>query len=273
MLEEFSEKVSYLGPETSFTHQAAMKMFPKAQLVSMPDIPEVFKSVENSSAKFGVVPVENSTEGSVGVTLDFLLESGVKIVCETSLDIKHALLSKVGIEEIEKIFSHSQALAQCRNWIASSIPKAELVSVSSTSMAAELASKEQKSAAIASLMTAEKFGLKVLAENIQDFSFNKTRFLVLSLSEIPNAKKNKTTIAFSTMNKAGALFNCIKAFKVYDINLTKIESRPSKKNAWEYVFFVDFEGDAQHSNSQKALEELKENCIFFKTIGSFPLIQ
>jgi len=264
-------KVAFLGPKTSFSHEAVLKVFPKADLLEVHSIPSVFSSVESKEADFGIVPLENSTEGSVNATLDLLIQSDLKISGELFVDVAHCLLSKQG-SSITRIYSHPQAFAQCQQWLQKNCPKAELADSSSTASAAELASREPGSAAIASKASAKEFGLGVVAKNIQDLGFNKTRFIVLGFKEAKPNPKNKTAMVFSAKNKPGALFDALKSFKVYDVNLTKLESRPSKKGNWEYLFFVEFDGDLTEARIQKALAELKEHTDFEKAFGSYPKI-
>jgi len=266
-------KVAFLGPETTFSHQAVLKIFPNNALLPEKSIQDVFEAVDLGKAGFGVVPVENSTEGSVNVTLDLLAESKLSILKETSIPISHFLLSKASLEKVKIVFSHPQALAQCRKWLESKLPNAELSETTSTAKAAEISSVTENSAAIASKLAAESFGLQVLAENIQDNSKNLTRFIAIGKNGFAKSGKLKTSILFAVQHKPGALFDALKAFKVYDVNLTRIESRPSKKTPWEYLFFVDFEGSALEERIKKALEELKAHCAHFKILGSFEVIE
>lgn len=265
-------KTAFLGPLTSFSHQAALKAFSKAELEEMHSIHGVFTAVLDGSAEYGVVPVENSTEGSVNSTLDLLLESSLFIRGEIFIDVNHCLIAKKGTEKIEKIYSHPQAFGQCEKWIRKNYPKAELIGASSTSSAAVHAAANGNSAAIASKETAERFGLKVISKNIQDLSFNKTRFLIIGKEQAKPSKTNKTTLFFALKDRAGALFDCLKGFKDFNVSLTRLESRPSKKGAWEYVFFTEFQGDQTDENVRKALEELKEHTNSVKILGSYSKI-
>jgi len=263
-------KVSFLGPATSFSHNAALKAFPEAELVEVESIHNVFDTVESKEAEFGVVPLENSTEGSVTSTLDLLLSHNVFITGELSIRVVHCLLAKSGIKKIEKIYSHPQALSQCEKWLRKNYPKARLVGSSSTASAAEHTAKLDNAAAIASKQTAPKFGLEILEEGIQDLDFNETRFVVIGLKHAEPASNNKTTMFFALKDKPGGLFDCLKGFKDSNINLTRLESRPSKKEAWNYVFFVEFEGDRTEPRVKKAIEELKKYTVLVKVLGSYP---
>lgn len=265
-------KIAYLGPEATFTHLAAMKNFGKsAEYIPAKSISDVFSEVEKARADYGVVPIENSTEGVVNHTLDMFIESDLKICAETLLEISHYLLSRAkSIEKIERIYSHGQALAQCRNWTEEHLPNAELIETASTAEAAQKASKEKNAAAIASELAAGLYGLKVIASRIEDRADNFTRFLVIS-KNFPNPSGiDRTSILFSIKDRVGALHDMLIPFKKNGINLTKIESRPTKKKAWEYIFFVDFVGHIAESKVKKALRELEEQCLYLKILGSYP---
>lgn len=267
-------KTAFLGPEATFSHAAALKFFPKSELLPEKSIQDVFEAVKNSKAGFGVVPVENSTEGSVNVTLDLLADCDLSVIRECSVPISHCLLSKSkSISEIKLVHSHPQALAQCRKWLEKNLPNAELAECSSTARAAEIALQNNGSAAIASRLAAEKFGIGILAEDVQDFSGNITRFLAISKNPAIPSGKAKTMILFSTMHKPGALFDVLKSLKVYNVNMTRIESRPSKKTAWEYVFFVDVEGRSTEPGLTHAFEEIKQHCKLFRILGSFEVLE
>jgi chorismate mutase/prephenate dehydratase len=264
-------KVAFLGPVTSFSHDAALKAFPDADLVELNSIQGVFSAVEEDSTDLGVVPFENSTEGSVTTSLDLLFSKNLFIGGEIFVDVIHCLMAKPG-GKIKRIYSHSQAFAQCYKWLNKNYPKVDLVGSASTAGAAESASKENGSAAIGSKRAAEKFGLNVLAENIQDLHFNKTRFIVLSKHATVPGNDSKTSIFFAVKDKPGALFDCLKGFRNFDVNLTRLESRPSKKSAWDYVFFVEFQGNTAEENVKKALQELREYTNSVKILGSYSKI-
>jgi len=266
-------KVAFLGPLTSFSHDAALKAFPKAGFLELHSIHDVFSAVSNGEAETGVVPMENSTEGSVNTTLDLLLSNDLLISSEVFIDVKHCLIASPGARKINKIYSHPQAFAQCQNWLRKHHPKAEHIATSSTASAAVHTAGNIQSAAIASETTAERFGLKVLEKNIQDLSFNKTRFVVINKKPALASASNKTTMFFAVKDRPGALFDCLKGFKDFNVNLTRLESRPSKKSAWDYVFFVEFIGDSTEPRIKKAFAELKKYAKSFKVLGSYPRIR
>lgn len=264
-------KIAYLGPEATFTHLAAIKKFGQ-QLEYLPcgSIADVFKEVQRTSANYGVVPVENSIEGAVTHTLDMLIDSDLKICSQIVMNVSHNLLSNYSKEKIVKIYSNPQVFAQCRLWLQENFSHAELVEVSSTSRAAQIARKEKKSACIASILAANVYHLKVIAGNIEDSPNNITRFLVIGSNGAGPTGKDKTSIVFSIKDRVGALHDMLVSFKKYRINLTKIESRPSKKRAWDYYFFVDLEGHIQDKNVAKALKELEADARYFKILGAYP---
>ncbi len=266
-------KVAYLGPPATFTHLAALKHFgSSSDLHPMDSIDEVFDEVEKGRVDYGVVPIENSIEGIVNYTIDMFLDTDLKISGEIFVSVNLHLMSRESdLSKIKKIYSHRHAIAQARKWISENLPKVDIEEVSSTSKAAELASREPGTAAVASEAAAYLYDLNILAKNIQELSRNFTRFLVIGKtdSEFPSGR-DKTSVMFSTKHVAGSLFKALQPFAVYDVNLSKIESRPTKKKPWEYVFFVDIEGHRREGRVTKALEELKETCSFFKILGSYP---
>jgi len=264
--------IAYLGPSATFTHQAALLRFGSAaSLVPARSIAEVFEEIERGRAEFGVVPVENSTEGSVNVTLDRLIDSELVITGELLLEIAHHLLSRAqDVAEIRTVCSHPQALAQCRQWLTSNLPEVTLEEVSSTSAAVERAGSDPTVAAVASDLAARLYALPVLSRRIEDNPFNTTRFLVLGRRAMPPTGKDKTSILCSLKHEVGALAAFLDPFARHGLNLTKIESRPTKRRPWEYVFFVDFEGHLDTPPVQAALSELRERCLFLKLLGSYP---
>ena len=264
--------IAYLGPSATFTHQAALLRFGSAaSLVPARSIAEVFEEIERGRAEFGVVPVENSTEGSVNVTLDRLIDSDLLIAGELLLEIAHHLLSRAqDVAEIRTVCSHPQALAQCRQWLTSNLPEVTLEEVSSTSAAVERAGSDPTVAAVASDLAARLYALPVLSRRIEDNPLNTTRFLVLGRRAIPPTGKDKTSILCSLKHEVGALAAFLEPFARHGLNLTKIESRPTKRRPWEYVFFVDFEGHLDTPPVQAALSELRERCLFLKLLGSYP---
>ncbi|MDH7481353.1 MAG: prephenate dehydratase [Armatimonadota bacterium] len=264
--------IAYWGPPATNTHMAAISKFGSScSFVSMDTIPDVFSEVERERADFGVVPIENSTEGVINHTLDTFLQSKLKICSEVYLPITHNLLSLAeDLSEIKCVYSIPTAVAQCRNWLRANLPNAEIKEVSTTAKAAQICATEKGSAAIATSLAAEYYGLKILAEHIEDNPQNRTRFLVVGYNEPAPSGKDKTSLMFSVAHKAGSLFRALSAFEKYDINLTMIESRPTKLTPWEYVFFVDCQGHFKDAPIQKALNALKEYTLFVTVLGSYP---
>ncbi len=263
--------VSYLGPPASFTHQAAYRRFgTNADLVPTDSISSVFKDVESGRSQFGVVPVENSTEGAVTYTLDLLVNSSVQICAEVNLRINHCLLSNGTMDEIDLVYSHPQVFGQCREWLSDRIPNAELKEVKSTAEAAQRAYNEGK-AAIASRMASELYGLPIIQDAIEDNPSNSTRFLVLCQASPSPTGDDKTSICFAFKDRPGALYDALHSFKTEDINLTMIQSRPSKVRNWDYVFFMDMQGHVEDPHVSAALTELEEGCVFLRILGSYPL--
>ena len=265
-------KVAYLGPKGTFTHLAGRrKLGSSAEFIPLRSIKGVFQEVCRGEVNFGVVPVENSSEGVVNHTLDMFLESTATIYGEISQEINHHLLSKATtLEEIKTIYSHSQALAQCRNWIEENIPGPSIIEVSSTGRAAELAVDDPTTAAIASDLAAELYGLNVLGRHIEDSLNNYTRFLVLSNHASERTKKSKTSLMIHTKDRPGGLCDLLRPFATHGINLTRIESRPSRQKAWEYVFFVDIDGHVDDEPVAKTLCELEMQTLGMKLLGSYP---
>jgi len=265
-------KIAYLGPEATFTHQAGIKKFgSNIEYYACPTITDVFRDVEAERSDYGVVPVENSTEGMISHTLDMFINSDLKICSEIMLEISHNLLGRCGIKSIKQIYSKQEVFGQCRLWLEINMRGIALMEVSSTSKAAEIASQEKNSAAIASMLAAKKYRLNVIAKDIEDNPNNVTRFLVIGGTIPRPTKKDKTSIMFSVKDKVGALHDILVPFKKYRINLTKIESRPSKRKTWEYYFFVDMSGHCENQNVKKALSELEKHCSFLKILGSYPI--
>jgi len=266
-------KIAYFGLPSSFTHQAAIQQFGETEkFCSRETIPDVFEAVTGHVAEFGVVPIENSNEGAVTHTLDMFIDSPVQIYAEVFLDIHQNLLSTCACEDIRKVYSHPVAFGQCRKWLKTHLSQAEMIDVSSTTRAAEIASAEAKSAAVASELAADMYGLKITASEIEDYAQNMTRFLVISSKEPSRAVKSKTSILFSVKDRTGALYDALSPFKDANINLTKIESRPSKKKAWEYYFYVDMIGHVLDPEIAKSLQELTLHCEFVKVLGSYAIM-
>src|SRR5664280_2559715 len=229
--------IAYLGPEATFTHQAASRRFGSSlKYSSQKTIADVFSEVAKNRADYGVVPVENSTEGVVTHTLDMFVDSDLKIVAQIILPVQHCLLANCTRAKIKKLYAHPQALGQCRGWVQANLPHVEIIESSSNARAAELAAKEKGAAAIAGILAAERYNVPVLDYDIQDNVANATRFLVLGRQCSPPTSDDRTSLMFSVMDRVGALYQALAAFRRYRINMTKIESRPSKRKAWEYFF-------------------------------------
>lgn len=265
-------KVAFLGPQATFTHVAAMQQFGlSALLVPQKSIPAVFEEVARGRAHYGVVPVENSNEGVVTHTLDMFMESELKINAEIFQEISHDLLSiSARIADIERVYSHPQALAQCRNWLEENLPDVPLIDVASTAAAAQLAAGDRNAAAIASAMAGAQYDLRQVKANIADNSSNFTRFLVINKQFPEPGERDKTSIMFCIKDEPGILLRMLEPFSKRGINLSKIESRPLKKRAWEYIFFLDVEGHIENDNVHDAVEELANYCQFIKILGSYP---
>jgi chorismate mutase / prephenate dehydratase len=264
--------VVYLGPPATFTHQAAVRRFgSSARLQPVRGIADVFDEVERGRAQYGVVPVENSTEGAVNVTLDRLIDADVFITGEITLDITQHLLSlATDLAEIKTVCSHPQGLAQCRGWLAANLPDVPQEELSSTSAAAERAREDPTVAAIASEMAARLYEVPVLRSRIEDNAANSTRFVLIGRQPVPPSGRDKTSILFSMKNEPGVLYSILQPFAARRLNLTKIESRPTKRRPWEYVNFVDFEGHCDTDVVREVLTEVKERCQFLKILGSYP---
>lgn len=267
---------AYFGPEGTFTHLAALKYFGRAtDYVPLPGIKEVFEAVERGRADFGVVPVENSTEGVVNHTLDLLNTTPLKLCGEVYLEIAHYLVSASGRRQgIERIYSHPQPLAQCRDWLAREMPGIPLLEASSTAHAAGLAKADPKAAAVTPLLAAQIHGLSIIEEHIEDNPHNYTRFAVLGREAGQPTGADKTSLLFSTEDVPGALHLALAPFAKRGINLTKLESRPESRalagQAWRYIFFVDLEGHVQDGAVAETLRELEGCCRFVKVLGSYP---
>ncbi|MCX4188072.1 prephenate dehydratase [Methylophaga sp. OBS4] len=265
-------RVAYLGPEGSFTQAAAQKHFGgSVELHPMSTIADVFHAVETDHACYGVVPVENSTEGMVSHTLDRFIGSPLKINGEVTLRIHHYLLSKEqSLKKVHRVYAHPQALAQCRQWLTEELPGCELIALNSNSEAARKAAEEPGTAAIAANRAAEIYGLLVLASNIEDEVDNTTRFLVIGTKDVGPSGVDKTALLVSTKNKPGALQMLLKPLADSGISMTRIESRPSRKGIWEYVFFIDIEGHIQQPAVAEALARLEQESSMFRVLGSYP---
>lgn len=266
-------KVAYLGPEGTFTHLAAQRHFGSgAEYLPALSIKAVFDGVEGGKADYGLVPIENSTEGVVNYTLDMFVDYDLKIAAEVMLEIAQNLLSRSGDRtKVKRIYSHPQPTAQCRIWLEANMHGLPIFETASTAKAAEMASKEEDASAIASEMAARLYDLQFIERHIEDNKDNYTRFLVITRNYPSKTGRDKTSIMFSIKDRPGALYEILLPFKKSKINLTKIESRPSKRRAWEYFFFVDMEGHIEEKRVRKAVEAVKENCLYLKHLGSYPV--
>ncbi len=265
--------VAYLGPAGTFSERAAIEQFGSAaELLPVASISEVFRVVERGQATFGVVPIENSTEGMVGPTLDSFVQSPLQIVAERQLLIRHALLAKgAGLGRIKRIVSHPQSLGQCREWLATRMPGTPTREVASNAEAAAAAAKSPTTAAIAGKEAARVYGLRVLADGIQDVPHNVTRFLVIAPdSATPPTTSDKVSVMFSVKNEPGMLYRSLKPLAGQGIDLLKIESRPMRGRIWDYLFFVDFGGELANPKVRRAMTAMQKNCVWFKVLGSYP---
>lgn len=264
--------VAFWGPHATNTHMASIRKFGSScDFVPQDTIPDVFHEVEREGADYGVVPIENSTEGVINHTLDTFLCSKLKICSEIYLPITHNLLSQAeDMSQIDRVYSIPTAAAQCRDWMRAHLPNVEIVDVSTTAKGAKLCAEEPRSAAIATSLAAEVYGLNFVAEHIEDNPQNRTRFLIVGNNEPAPSGKDKTSIMFSVQHRAGSLFRAMSVFEKYDINLTMIESRPTKLTPWEYVFFIDCQGHVKDQPIQKALAALREYALFVTVLGSYP---
>lgn len=265
--------VAFLGPEGTFTEAAAIKHFGHfARSRPMASIAEVFREVESGAAHYGVVPVENSTEGVVNHTLDSFMGTDLKIAGEVELRIHHNLLAPAGVEagSIRRILSHQQSLAQCRLWLDEHWPGAERIPVASNAEAAAMVAGATDAAAIAGEMAAERYGLASLATSIEDHPDNTTRFLVIGRQEVSPSGRDKTTLLVSTRNRPGALYELLEPFHRHGLSLTRLETRPARTGNWSYVFFIDLEGHQDDEIVHRVLAELETIAIEVKSLGSYP---
>ncbi len=265
-------RIAYLGPTATFTHIAALRRFgSQVEYIPCDTIADVFLAVEKQQADYGVVPIENSFEGAVTHTLDMYVDSDLKICSQIIINVNHNLLAKSPKANIKRIYSNPQVFGQCRLWLEENLKNTEKVEVTSTTKAAQIASREKNSACIASLLAADVYKLRVIAQNIEDSPHNITRFLVIGTQPVEKTGNDRTSVLFSIKDRVGALHDMLVPFKKYGINLTKIESRPSKRKAWDYYFFVDLVGHYKDNSVKKALKELENRCTFLKVLGSYPV--
>jgi chorismate mutase/prephenate dehydratase len=265
--------VAFLGPRGTFSEEAALKRFGGAvQGVPCASIDEVFRQVEARQVAFGVVPVENSTDGAVGRTLDLLLATEARVCGEVLLAVHQCLMSRAGDwHGIARVYAHSQSLGQCHEWLNQHLPGAERVPVVSNAEAARQASREEGAAAIGSRAAAGLYQLNLLAENIEDNPNNTTRFVVIGDLDVPPSGRDKTSLVMSARNRPGAMHNLLEPLARHGVSMTRMESRPSRTGMWEYVFFVDLEGHQRDPSVAAALQELGERASFLKVLGSYPV--
>lgn len=264
-------RVAYFGPEATFTHQAALKRF-GASLTYLPEktVADVFTEVGKGRADYGVAPVENSDEGIVNNTLDMLVDTDLKVVAQIMMCIRQCLIGHGKREEIKRVYAHPQAVAQCRFWIQRSLPLAKIIEATSSIQAAELAVKDKEGAVLASNLIAEKYDMDILEDNVQDSQTNYTRFLVLGRQCPPRTGKDRTSLMISVADKVGALFEALEPFTRYKVNMARVESRPNKRKALEYYFFLDIEGHIEDTEVSQAIKELEQKGAFVKILGSYP---
>ena len=265
-------KIAYLGPEGTFTQSAALKHFGHSvSTIPMSSIPDVFSSVESGHADYGLVPVENSTEGVISHTLDMFIDSSLKVCGEVEIRVHHHLaMRSQNVSAISHIYSHQQSFAQCRRWLDQNFPGIERIPVSSNAEAARLASVEDDAAAICGLPAVEIFDLKICYQNIEDLSDNTTRFVIIGRQEVGPSGNDKTSLLISTKNIPGALLGLLQPLADHRISMNKIESRPAQGHKWAYVFFIDVDGHQQDQNVIEAFNELKQQAALFKILGSYP---
>jgi chorismate mutase/prephenate dehydratase len=265
-------KIAYLGPEGTFTQSAALKHFGHSvSTVPMSSIPDVFAAVESGHADYGLVPVENSTEGVISHTLDMFMDSNLKVCGEVEIPIHHHLASRLqDVSRIRHIYSHQQSFAQCRRWLDQNMPGIERIPVNSNAEAARLAGIEDDAAAICGLPAVEIFSLKICYENIEDMPDNTTRFVIIGKQDVGPSGNDKTSLLISTRNVPGALLGLLQPLADHGISMNKIESRPGQGHKWAYVFFIDVDGHQQDSNVIDALNVLKQQAALFKILGSYP---
>lgn len=263
--------VAFLGPRFTFSELAAKRVFgATADLHPMANLNDIFTAVERERIDYGIVPVESSMGGGVSDTLDRFVTSDLKIINEILLHITQNLLSRSPLEAITKVYSKDQSFPQCRNWLQANLPHAELVNTSSTAEAARIAGEEEGAAAIAGLLAAEPYHLDVVAERIEDAPHNYTRFFVVARQVAKPTGKDKTSLLISVRDRPGALHGLLLPLSKSGVNMTRIESRPSRKKAWEYVFFLDLEGHVEDPKVKEVLEEVADFCVELKVLGSYP---
>ncbi len=266
--------VAYFGPEASFTHLASLSKFGSSvHYVSCPGISDVFQEVDRNRVDYGVIPVENSIEGAVNHSLDMFIDSDLKICSEILFEISHNLMATCELKQIKRVYSINQVFGQCRTWLERNLPRVEMIETTSTTQGAQKAVKEEYAAAIGSKLAATLYNLNILAEGIEDYTHNVTRFLVVGRTISPPTGSDKTSIVVSIKDKVGALYDFLKPVRDNQINMTKIESRPSKKKAWDYYFFIDMEGHIQDPVLNKTIGLVESSVKFLKVLGSYPVVK
>lgn len=264
--------VAYLGPAGTFSEQAVYQQFGHAvEGIPCASVDEVFRATEAGTADFGVVPIENSSEGAINRTLDLLLQSTLAISGELSIPVHHSLMTKTGsMDGVTRICAHSQALAQCQVWLNLNYPGIERQAVASNGEAARLASEDATVAAIGGEIAAKRYNLGVVKAHVQDDPHNRTRFAVIGRLQPGPSGRDQTSLVLAVPNKTGALYNLLAPLAKHGVSMTRVESRPARIGTWEYYFYVDVDGHAQDETVARALEELKQNAAFFKVLGSYP---
>ena len=269
---EKPQRIAFLGPVATYTHGASMRHFGlSGEFIPKKDIADVFEDVERGKADFGVVPIENTTEGVVTHTLDLFVKSDLKISAEINLEVSLSIMNKSGkAGDVKKVASHPNPLGQSKYYLKEKFPDAQIIDMASTALAAKEASEDESVAAIASDAAATLYDLRIIESKIEDNSNNYTRFLVIGTKESGKTGSDKTSIVFGLNDRPGALFEMLKSFAGRKCNLTKIESRPLKTKAWEYVFFIDLDGHIEDENIREAVKEIKDQTSFMKVLGSYP---
>ena len=268
---EKAVRVGYLGAPATFTHIAALTEFGSAaDYFGRDTINDLFLAVEKEEVEYAVVPVENSTGGVVHTTLDMFLDFDVRICSEILMAITHNLLARCRLEQVRRVYSNPQPFAQCAAWLTRHLPNAERIETVTTVQGVQRTAREKYSAAIASELAARMYKLKIIAGGIEDTHWNSTRFWVIGKKDCPPTGNDKTSLMFSVKDRPGALFHLLKPFSDEGINLTKIESRPTRRKAWEYVFFVDLMGHIGDAKVQAALKQIEPHCVFVRVLGSYP---
>jgi len=264
--------VAYLGPEGTYTQTAALKHFGHSvKTIPVAAIDEVFREVESGAVNYGVVPVENSTEGMVNQSMDLFVSTSAQICGEVSLRIHHNLLTHAtDLKDVKKIYSHQQSLAQCRGWLSVNMQGVECIAKPSNAEAARCVAEDPNAAAIAGVAAAEQYGLPVLASNIEDETHNTTRFLIIGRQKTQASGKDKTSLLLSVRNSSGALYSLLEPFRIHNVSMTRVESRPSKLGMGDYVFFIDIEGHLDDENIKVTLDEVRQHAAMTKILGSYP---